>query len=52
MLSPKHAKRTLGEEIEVLTSFTAVTISQYMCVSNHHVVDLKLLQCCMSVISQ
>lgn len=29
-----------------------VIISQYMCISSHHVVYLKLTPCCMSVISQ
>ena len=35
----------------VLTSFIVIIISQYICVSNHHVANLKHTQCYMSVIS-
>lgn len=33
-------------------NFIVVSISQYMYTSNNYIVDLKLLQCNMSIISQ
>ena len=37
---------------EVLTNLIVVIISQYIHISNHYVVHLKLTQCYMSIISQ
>lgn len=38
--------------MDVLTNLIVVIISQYMCVSNHHIVYFKFIQRYMLIISQ
>lgn len=51
MRTHTHTQFYLHEGMDVLPNLITVVISQYICISNHYTVHLKLTQCYMSIIS-
>lgn len=51
MFSP-HTQIVIVEVIQVLIDLIVLIVLQYICISDCHIVHLKLIQCCMSIIPQ